>query len=264
MQMDTKPESAKDISTIIQKTKQFRIPKVVPIAKHSIAIKHHLTISLELKLNEYLCDIERQLSALPSVDGVAESLKKIRAVLERLRKAQYFPEQHVVERPYNKEQVMKIIERYREKILYHGFNKKGVRIVTNDETVKEDLLKNFSSVGNLEVNITVQSDLEMTPFADTGIPLHGAKCVYRQQTSDSFYFDNDYATTGSLVKINASRMAALTCQHAFFNRENQSVFVNINGSVVKLGSNMFYLRQMSCIHDDIAPYRRKRTNNSYY
>ncbi|XP_062612274.1 uncharacterized protein LOC134274055 [Saccostrea cucullata] len=252
MQMDTKQDSVKDISTMIQKTKQFRIPRVFPITKHSITVKHHLTISLEMKLNNYLCDIERQLSTLPSMEGVEESLEKVRAVLERLRKAHYFPKKHMVERPYNKEQIMKIIERYEEKILYHGFNKKGVRIVTNDKKVKEDLLRNFSDVGNFVVDIIVQSDFEMTPFADHGIPLHGAKYVYRQQSSDSFFFDNDYATTGSLVKINDSRMAALTCQHAFLNRGNQNVFVNINNSVVKLGRNMFNLREMRCIHDDIA------------
>ncbi|XP_062601187.1 uncharacterized protein LOC134262884 [Saccostrea cucullata] len=255
-QLNKKSDSKniKDILNIIHKTVRLRIPKADFIAKSGLEIKEHITLALEFILERCLRALEIQISALPSTkEGAEESLEEIRTVLERFRKARCFPEQNNIEEKNDKEIVTKMVDRYREKILYRGFSKKGVRIITTDENVKNELIQKFSEFRNLVVDVTVETDLDMTPFAGTGEPLHGAKFVYREQSADSFMFDNDYSTTGSLLKINGSEMAALTCLHAFRRRENQNVFVSINDSVIQLGRNMFdHPQELRSIHDDIA------------
>lgn len=246
---DFKHSSTEIISNALRSTEQLRIARVFSVKKQSQEIRHSITKTLESNLNRYLCHVEGRLSNLSSAESVDECLEKVRAVIKRLGKALCFPNQHKPEKPYDKGQVLNIIERFQDKILYHGFNKKGARIITTDESVKDDLSKLLSKVENLKVEINVRKHLTMTPLS---FHQQGTKFVFKDQSPETFLYDADYATIGSLVKRNGFRMAALTCQHPFLGKQNPSVFVNINGSVVKLGSDMFHAHSIKSVIDDFA------------
>ncbi|XP_062588206.1 uncharacterized protein LOC134249856 [Saccostrea cucullata] len=237
---DIKPSSAEDISAALQKIQKLRFRRVFSVKRESKEIRQTIAKTFQSSLIQYLRDAAGLLSELPSAEHVEECLEKIRAIIETLQE-----EQHNPKRPYNKQDVLDIIKPYQDKILYLGFNTKGVRITITDQSVMAELENRLSNVGNFEVKISVQEKITTAPF---NFPLHGAKFVPSLAPTNS----STYATIGSLVKRKGSIMAAITCLHPFLGIQNPGVTVNINLVDVKLGSVMFHVQDIRSIHDDIA------------
>lgn len=112
----------------------------------------------------------------------------------------------------------------------------------------------FSGPGfqNISFVITVEDKLSISELSRTGVPLHGAKFVYKDKGTDAFYTDDCFATTGSLMQANNnSLMVAVTCRHALKKEDN--FYTLIDNSVVKLGQEVKQPNnKMVRLHDDIS------------
>ena len=140
--------------------------------------------------------------------------------------------------------------RFEDKILYHGYNDDTLYIIVTEESVKENLenlLENQQSV------IEIKEKLEILELAKVGVPLHGAKFVYKNETKEEFIADLSFATTGSLMRTNKNQIVAVTVRHAFEKNISNAMYVLIEGNVVKLGEQVEQPQnKMECIEDDIA------------
>lgn len=148
---------------------------------------------------------------------------------------------------------MYFFNRFREKILYQGYDDDKLYVITNDQNVKESLEAWFleSGIENLQLVITFEEKLSTTELSKTGEPLNGAKFVYVQNSVGDFKEDKCYATIGCLMQAGNNMMVAVTCQHALERKEN--FFTLINNSVVKLGQELPQVnKQMARLYDDIA------------
>lgn len=140
--------------------------------------------------------------------------------------------------------------RFEDKILYHGYNDDTLYIIVTEESVKENLenlLENQQSV------IEIKEKLEILELAKVGVPLHGAKFVYKNETKEEFHADLSFATTGSLMRTNKNQTVAVTARHAFEKNISNAMYVLIEGNVVRLGGQVEQPQnKMECIEDDIA------------
>lgn len=140
--------------------------------------------------------------------------------------------------------------RFEDKILYHGYNDDRLYIIVTEESVKENL---ENLLKNQQFVIEIKEKLEISELAKVGVPLHGAKFVYKNETKEEFHADLSFATTGSLMRTNKNQTVAVTARHAFEKNISNAMYVLIEGNVVRLGGQVEQPQnKMECIEDDIA------------
>lgn len=149
---------------------------------------------------------------------------------------------------------MYIYNSFGDKILYDEYDEEILYIITTDQSVKKELeaWSSSSDKKDLKLVITVEENLSLTEFSKTGVPLHGAKLVYVNESVESFYADERFATTGSLMLANNNNlMMVVTCRHAL--EQVDTCFTLIDNVVVKLGQEMPQPNnRMERLCDDIA------------
>lgn len=125
--------------------------------------------------------------------------------------------------------------RFEDKILYHGYNDDTLYIIVTEESVKENL---ENLLKNQQFVIEIKEKLEISELAKVGVPLHGAKFVYKNETKEEFHADLSFATTGSLMRTNKNQTVAVTARHAFEKNISNAMYVLIEGNVVRLGGQV--------------------------
>lgn len=149
---------------------------------------------------------------------------------------------------------MYIYNSYGDRILYDEYDEEILYVVTTNRLVKKALEGWFSStnIKDLKLVITVEEELPLSELSRTGVPLHGAKLVYVNESVEYFHADERFATTGSLMLANNNNlMMVVTCRHAL--EQVDTCFTLIDNVVVRLGQEMPQPNnRMERLCDDIA------------
>nr|XP_022339364.1 uncharacterized protein LOC111134534 isoform X3 [Crassostrea virginica] len=239
-------------------SKKFGFTHVEFVEKSRYDIISKMTCILEKRITVDLQNIKHRLIQCSSTQNVGSRLLEVHAILRRLRQAACYPvliteddEEEDVGEIENAE-VDEIIERFGDKILYHGYDGEKHYVITTEEGVMETLITSLSKLpkGQAQFAITVQNNVEVEELTRPGVPLHGAKFVYVNNGVDSFRVDRSFATTGSLMLANGNSLVVVTCRHAL---QNDPIYVLIDDTVVKLGRQVQQSNNnMERIDDDIA------------